>query len=130
FTLTIELVGAVLLYISLGHRWSIDLFSSAGMISAMFHSLSAFCHAGFSLFPESLAASHIQSNWLFSIVIMVLVFFGSIGFPVLLNLYDWLRSRSRSWYQGKVLIRVHTKLVLITTALLIILGTLGVYLLE
>lgn len=128
FTFAFEGVGAALLYTSRGGLWT-D-FDFVAFASAVFHSISAFCNAGFSLLPSSLHEPIIRDNWMYSIVIMVLIVLGGLGFPVLMNLIDWIRSRRRSWYQGKVLLRVPTKLVLYTTFILITGGALFVYFAE
>lgn len=128
FTFSIEFIGALFLYSSRGGLWA-D-FDFTAFASAVFHSISAFCNAGFSLFSQSLADPIIQANWIYSSAIMVLIVLGGLGFPVLMNLMDWMRSRRRSWYQGKVLLRVPTKLVLYTTLILIIGGSVFIYLAE
>lgn len=106
----IEAVGAVALYaFSVGEM---DWFS------AFFHSISAFCNAGFSLYPDSLIrfSGHLPVNLIF----MVLIFLGGIGFYVLVELPGFFRSALRglplrgslSW-QSSLVIRTSLWLILI-----------------
>lgn len=128
FTFTIEAIGAIMLYTSRGWEWA--EFNVRAFAHAVFHSVSAFCNAGFSLFTQSLYDPAVRDNWTYSSTIMILIILGGLGFPVLLNLWEWLLSRRRSWYQGKILLRVPTKLVLYTTGILILVGTLVFYFTE
>ncbi len=76
-TLAVEAVGALILFLAL-------LPTSGGASAAwraVFHSISAFCNAGFSLFPNNLA--DVRSNHLFTAVIMILIVLGGLGFTVL-----------------------------------------------
>ena len=82
FTLLIEAIGAIVLYYG---------FKDAGadnpIWQSIFHSISAFCTAGFSLFSDSMTS--FSDNLLITITILVLSLLGSIGFIVLLDF--WLR---------------------------------------
>ena len=46
---------------------------------AVFHSVSAFCNAGFSTLPDGLASHVVYGNWIWQIVIMVLIVVGGLG---------------------------------------------------
>jgi len=111
-TLVFELIGAVFLYT----RFAGDYEStSQAIFSSIFHSISAFCNAGFSLNAESMMAyrSHIGVN----ITMMLLIIFGGLGFSVLVDL-------KRNLLDKRSLVRftLHTKIVLVTTVTLILLG--------
>jgi len=118
WTMLIELVGAALLYVQAPARFT--------PFSAIFHSISAFCNAGFSLFADSLM--HWRGNWGVNLVFMALIVSGGIGFAVLVELYDYMgrpfasaRNRARrslSWY---------TRVVLTTTLGLIVCGWVVIY---
>lgn len=106
----IEALGAVALHaMSVGE---LDWFS------ALFHSVSAFCNAGFSLYPDSLMrfSGHLPLN----LVFMALIFLGGIGFYVLVELPGFFRSILRglplrgslSW-QSSLVIRTSLWLILI-----------------
>ncbi len=119
-TFGFELVGTVLLFFGLEEvhpDWSMRLYS------AVFHSISAFCNAGFSLYSSSMV--EFQTNYLVLGTVMVLIVLGGLGFPVLLNLSGMnLRpstGRKRIW-------SVQTRIVLWVSGGLIGLG-MGSYLL-
>jgi trk system potassium uptake protein TrkH len=87
FSVFIELLGACGLYFA---------FSRAGVESplwpAIFHSVSAFCTAGFSIFPNSLES--FRSDIWVNAIISALSIFGAIGFIVISDLWIFLRSRT------------------------------------
>ena len=109
-TFAIEAVAVFPLY------WG---FSRAGLspeqslYNAVFHSVSAFCNAGFSLFPDNLEG--FSSSILVPGTVMVLVVLGGLGFIVLSELKEMFRR------PGKI--SVHSRLVLFTTAGLVLFGT-------
>jgi trk system potassium uptake protein TrkH len=114
FTLGAEALGALLLTI----QWYGAFSFSHAVYLAIFHSVSAFCNAGFALFSDSLV--RYSANPLLNITICLLIVVGGIGFPVLYDLQLWLRtSRTR-----RVRLSVHTKTVLLTTLILIVFGAL------
>ncbi len=83
--------------------------------AGMFHAITAFCHAGFSLWPDSLVPFRHDGTVL--AVHMVLILAGSVGFPVLAAL--WLRARGATRRFS-----LQTRVVLWMTLLLIVTGTL------
>ena len=93
-----------------------------GLYTALFHAVSAFCNAGFSLFPDSLVGY--QGHGLLNVTIMVLIVLGGIGFLVIRELVDMLRIRKRKR------LSLHSRLVLITSFVLIFGGALVIGLLE
>ncbi len=127
-TFTVEAIGAVAIYLSMGH--SFQEFDIIAFYWAIFHSISAFCNAGFSLFSEGLTHSTTATNYLFGSSIMLLVFIGGIGFPVLSNLFGCLAARRRGWGGKIVLLTLPTKLILVTTSVILLIGILGLFLTE
>ena len=126
-TFAFELAGmALLMTVELpGHSFWDKFFFS------MFHSVSAFCNAGFSLQSDSLVA--FRDNWQTYFVICPLIIVGGLGFPVLLNLYDLLRYKYESLCSYDCKLRrprlmLHSKLVLYPTAFLLIGGTIILWL--
>lgn len=87
--LTIEVLGAVALYVSfcstevasLAETERALISGEMALWSSLFHSVSAFCNAGFSILPSGLKP-FAQNGWISSII-MVLVVVGGLGFPVL-----------------------------------------------
>ncbi|MFH1050512.1 MAG: potassium transporter TrkG [bacterium] len=127
FTVTIELVGAIILYHSLGGsfteiRWDF-------MFSSIFHSVSAFCNAGFSIYSTGLMDSAVSMNYSYYSTIMLLIVLGGLGFTVLSNL-TIIRPRKNNLKKLKHRISVSTKIVLSTTSILIISGTLIILIAE
>lgn len=120
FTLIIEGIGAALL----ACRFVPEQGLINGAYNAVFHSVSAFCNAGFALFSNSL--ENYKTDWLVSLTISFLIIFGGIGFLVISELWrilPYTRERIRR-------LSLHTKLVFVTTAILIIFGTLSIAFLE
>lgn len=88
FTLMIEALGAVAVFFSLQgllpEYTSVELWATSG-----FHSLSAFCNAGFSNLPDGMAnMALMKGNQMVYVVVSVLVIAGGIGFPILVNAKD------------------------------------------
>ncbi len=128
FTFVIEGIGALFLYQNrMGTLKYLDINE---VFYAIFHSVSAFCNAGFSIYPQGLLNPQIASPVSYSWVLMVLIVLGGLGFPVLVNIGETLSSFRRSWYLGRSLLKVQTKLVLITTFFLLIFGTFFIWLTE
>ncbi|MHB1044617.1 MAG: TrkH family potassium uptake protein [Thermoanaerobaculia bacterium] len=119
-TLGFETAGAAILYRHLPE----SAVSEAGrLFSAVFHSVSAFCNAGFALHGRNLSAPGFAENVVVQATVVVLVVAGGLGFPVLAALgAAALRRRRR--------LGLHVQLVLAVSGLLLLLGTGGLYLLE
>ncbi len=116
-----EILGAILLFVALLPRAS---RISAALMSAVFHAISAFCNAGFSIYDENLVG--LRHNYLFTTTIMVLIVIGGLGYTVAHELWQKLESRflgQRS--EGGQRLSVHTRLVLIMSGILIVGGTVG-----
>ncbi|WP_418960557.1 TrkH family potassium uptake protein [Streptomyces tritici] len=122
-TLTVELgVGAVL---ALRFRYGYGNGIGDAAYLGLFHSVSAFNNAGFGLHADSLTR-YAQDAWI-TLPIAVAVILGGIGFPVLL---EALRHRHRARATGRRNWTLHTKLTVITTAALLLVGTVLTGLLE
>lgn len=114
---TIEALGVALLYPIFHMRY--DLVTSIWF--SIFHSISAFNNAGFSLLPDSLMSY--RSNFFMNIVITFLIIFGGIGYYVINDIFLFI--------QGKIKrISTHSKTVLLTTLIITIFGTLTLILTE
>lgn len=140
FTLVIEGIGMLVI---LG-----DIHGTMGMsiqeelAFSAFHSISAFCNAGFSTLPGNLGNPLVMAGHNpFYIYISLLVIMGGIGFPILVNfkeiilyhlhrlwkfLYTWHWDERRFYH----LYNLNTKIVLIVTFILLLLGTIGIALFE
>ena len=93
----------------------------SAMYFGVFHAISAFNNAGFSLFSNSFGS--FQTDFSLNAIVTVLVIFGSIGFLVFEDIIDNLNGT-------RFRLQTHTKLVLITTGTLILVGTIGIAGLE
>jgi trk system potassium uptake protein TrkH len=115
-TLLVEATGAVLLFVGIGRAQGSFDFRAAW--SAVFHAVSAFCNAGFSLYSKNLEI--FRDSAVVSLVIMVLIVAGGIGFTVLADLVRFVQlpRRQRRWWR----LSLHSRLVLATTAVLIVGG--------
>lgn len=117
FTLLLEAAGAILLYVS----WAPGMGATAAIWPAVFHAVSAFCNAGFSVFADSLTDTRLQVVPMFTV--MALIVIGGLGFLTMEELY--LRRRSRRRLHRRITdelvprLSLHSRLVLVTTALLI-----------
>jgi len=123
FTLAVEAVGAGLLAVAFIPK----LGWSQGLYSALFHAVSAFCNAGFSLYPDSLIGYRADS--LVNLTVILLVMVGGIGFPVIGELGLAWKRRMRG-QRGVFRLSLHSKLALITTSILIVAGVLAILWLE
>ena len=120
-TMALELGGAALLAVYFCPR--LGFFK--GIYYAVFHSISAFCNAGFDLLgaeePFS-SLTGLRSNWYFNFVIMSLIVIGGLGFFVW---HDIIETKCRFKYM-----RLQSKLVIVTTTILILGGAAALFLLE
>lgn len=112
--LACEAVGAVLLAIVF-----VPQFGWNGLWQAVFHSISAFNNAGFALHPDSL--SQWVGNPIINLVIPALFILGGLGFIVVGDVY-----KTRNWRK----LTLHSKLMLVGTAILIVWGGVMFGLLE
>lgn len=117
FTFTIESIGAMLLYV----MWIPRLGWNGAAWPAVFHSVSAFCNAGFSTFPDNLISFQHSPGTL--VVIGALIVLGGVGFLTMEDVMPYCFPRKG---RRQLRISLHTRLVLWTTAILIVSGT-GVY---
>jgi potassium uptake TrkH family protein len=137
-TFSIEFAGALLIFLSL-HSQGLGS-TIANIRFSIFHSISAFCNAGFSTLTDNLYDARIRSNYFLQISVANLIVLGGIGFPVFLNIYTYLKAQVR-WvrdyfkshkpYVHRVgLITFNTKIVVLTTLILLAFGTICFFILE
>lgn len=117
FSCTAELCGAILL----AFRFVPQLGWAEGIFSALFHAVSAFNNAGFSLFSDSMMSYVGDSLVIFTIA--TLFIFGGLGFTVISDLHGNLS-------RGFIHLQLHTQIMLIATPCLLLIGTLFFWLLE
>lgn len=119
FTLGIELVGAGLLF------WTIkNLFPlKTALFYAIFHSVSAFCNAGFSIFPNDLATMHLNQNLAFLSIAGTLMLAGSLGF---ITWHEMIYFRNQKHHK----LSLNSQLVLLMVMILIATFTILFLILE
>ncbi|MFN8254689.1 MAG: potassium transporter TrkG [Bacteroidales bacterium] len=137
-TVAIEIIGALIIF------WSIDdsviPAKSERWFFAIFHSVSAFCNAGFSTLKNNLYEISVRFNYLLHLTVAFLIVIGGIGFPIVFNFLKYLKhilvnrfipfilkqeARHKPW-----VININTRIVVITTAILLIGGTGLFYIFE
>ncbi len=116
-TLVFETIGALLLTLRFIKQYP---FFKA-LYYGIFHSISAFCNAGFALYPDSL--ERYQNDVTVNLVIMSLIITGGIGFWVLFDIIHLFKNRRRK-------LGYHSAIVISTSAVLILGGMLAILLLE
>lgn len=122
YTLIIELIGTVGYFIVLINNFSFG----ETMYSSLFHSISAFCTAGFGLYPDSL--SSYSKNIIINFNTFFLVITGAIGFFVLYDLQNYIKQKIKKNYVARL--TLHSKLVLSFTFSLFLFGALIILVAE
>lgn len=108
FTFIIELIGAILLFITIQ-----DLFPlKTSIFYACFHAISAFCNAGLSIFPAELMRLHLEQNLAFLTIAGSLILIGSLGF---ITWHELLYFRSQKHSK----LSLNSKLVLLMVTVLV-----------
>jgi len=134
FTFAIEAVGAIFIFASL----DAEVIPATGnrIFFSVFHSVSGFCNAGFSTLSESLYAPAFRFNYSLHLIIAFLFILGGIGFPIVFNFFLYLKYavmnllfRRKKIYLHWVL-SINTRIVVVTTLALLVVGTAGFYTLE
>ncbi len=113
-TLISEGIGVVLLFA--GFRMQ-GLGAGDAAYQALFHSVSAFCNAGFSPYDQSLTGAH----WLVKLTVALLIIIGGLGYLVIFELIHRRQNRRLS---------LHSRVVLLTTFWLVTGGMFLIYLFE
>lgn len=118
-TLICELAGAVVLFVSFlsqGVVWYKALFYG------IFHSISAFCNAGFDIIGDKSLIPFV-GNYGVNITVMALIIIGGIGFMVWGDLFNQVEYKYTKRRKQKARLSLHTKLALILTSVLLVSGT-------
>ena len=111
YALAFEVAGTLSLFL----RWQKELPWLKALSHSVFHSISAFCNAGFSLFSRSFL-SYRNDAWI-NITLFLLIVLGGLGFLVLQEVKEVFSGVLR---RRKTKISLHTKLVLSLTSFLIV----------
>ncbi|PIE50062.1 MAG: ATPase [Flavobacteriales bacterium] len=140
-TISVEVLGAILIFFTLDLELLGDSVNQ-GVFFSVFHSISSFCNAGFSTLGGSLAESGYEYNYLLHFIVAVLFIFGGMGFPIVYNVYRYVRHLIQNVLLGRFItqekkycydpwvLNLNSRILLITTFSLLIVGTLLVYIFE
>ncbi len=120
FTLFIQFLGAVILSVLLKFHGEANY-----IFYGIFISVSAFCNAGFSPYSESL--SSFTNSPLFLLTVSLIIILGGVGFSVMSNILFTLKKRNG---QKRTILSLHSKIVLFTTFILLLAGTLIFFIFE
>lgn len=136
-TVIIEGLGFALVFLSLDIE---DASLSERAFFSLFHAISSFCNAGFSTLSGNLYDMRIRFNYPVHIIISSLIILGGLEFPIIHNLWEYTTTNIRNLFKrifkdekytySSMVLNVNSHIVLITTALLLIIGTLGFYIFE
>lgn len=121
-TILFEGIGLIVLYI----RWSFIFPPGEAFYYALFHSVSAFCNAGFSLFSRSLMDFR-DDPWI-NAVMVLLIISGGLGFVVVQDIQLYMNTRLIRKKRARL--SLHSRIVLVTTGSLILAGLVVFLLLE
>ncbi|MFY0543686.1 TrkH family potassium uptake protein [Brevibacillus sp. H7] len=117
FSAITELLGGLLLAI----RFSFDMPLGKAIYFGLFHAISNFNNAGFDLMGEFSSLTKYVEDPTVNLVVCLMITLGGIGFMVVNELYEYRHTRRLS---------LHTKVVLVTSAILVAAGALLIFLLE
>ena len=136
-TFSIEILAAFLIYLSLDKNLFGSFFER--FFFSIFHSVSAFCNAGFSTLPSSLYETGFKYNYLLQSIIIVAFVLGGLGFPIVVNIVKYVKyffARKLFYITGKKrvhkpwVLNLNSRITLLTTFTLTIFGTLMFYINE
>lgn len=117
FTVTVQFFGALLFSTQFVPEYGLG----RGIFYSIFHSISAFCNAGFDIFGDFISLTSYNSNAVVILVASALIIIGGLGFTVWSELYS-----SKSLKK----VSLHSKMVILMTTVLVLGGTVLMFLFE
>lgn len=132
FTLGVEAVGAIFIYSSI---LEINTIENKFFFS-IFHSISAFCNAGFSILSAGLYDEAIRFDYFLQWIIMTLIVLGGLGHNIVFNFYQYIKNYVIELFEKKIVhkkirvITLNTKIVIYTTIILLVGGFIFLYISE
>ena len=128
FSFFMEFIGMIALYFTWNPGTKAPLLEDQFFFS-LFHSVSAFNNAGFSLFSNGLQNHVVQNAYSMHLILAGLIFFGAVGFPVIDDVFNINRIK-KSFKSSLYKLKLSTRISLYTTFVLLLFGTLMFYFLE
>lgn len=131
-TLSFEAIGAFFIYLSIIDNTAID----NKFFFSIFHSISAFCNAGFSILSAGLYDDAIKFDYFMQWIVMLLVILGGLGHNIIFNFFQYLKNAfvelfDNKNYNKKIrIITLNTKIVIYTTVFLLLGGFVFLYFTE
>ena len=125
FTLFVELLGAVFIYSSIIDNPKIE----NEIYFSIFHSISAFCNAGFSIIPGGIVNETVRFNYYFQWILMTMIILGGLGHNIVFNFFHYLKTYIVELFGKKIIhkkiriITLNTKIVIYTTIILLVGGS-------
>ncbi|MCS5663333.1 MAG: hypothetical protein NZ604_03480 [Flavobacteriales bacterium] len=132
FSFFIEMIGIVLIYFSWNPQIKFQHLEEQ-LFYSIFHSVSAFNNAGFTLFTDGLSNTLLQNSHSMHIIIALLILFGAIGFPVIEDVLNIkrIKKRIKKVFKSPGLgLKLSTQISLYTSIILVIFGMIMFYFLE
>ncbi len=134
-TFLVEGIGVYMIYSAIPEGTPERLFI------AVFDSVSAFCNAGISLIPNGLQNPAYTNNYMLLVMLSILIVMGGLGFPIVFNLWRWLKisvlntyrrifKHKRDYKKTPHVITSNTVIAITTTVILLVLGTVIFFLAE
>lgn len=121
FTLSVEVIGAILMFFTIFNINEIE----DKFFYSIFHSVSAFCNAGFSTYSAGLNENFINKQYSFQWIIMFLIAIGGLGYNIVYNYWQYIKNYFKEIIQQKQfhvknhIVTINTKIVFYTTLFLI-----------
>jgi trk system potassium uptake protein len=136
-TFIVEFTGALLIMISLDPQMFHSVYEQ--IFFSVFHSVSAFCNAGFSTLTNNMYEFGYRYNYFLHLILIFLIIIGGLGFPIVSNLIKYAKhlivdrlftfKKKEKKYIPWVL-NLNSRIVIITTIILLIVGTVLIYIVE
>ncbi|PAF49695.1 hypothetical protein BKH43_06285 [Helicobacter sp. 13S00401-1] len=129
FVLSVEVIAAIILSIRFSMYKNISI--GEGIYAGIFHAISAFNNAGFSIFSTNLAA--FRGDLTINLVICLLIIIGGLGYVCMLELNNFCLHKIKAFFTRRYIhirMSLNTKVILLVTAILLVGGTLIVLFFE
>ncbi|SDB88347.1 TrkH family potassium uptake protein [Williamwhitmania taraxaci] len=139
-TIIVEFIGALFIFQSISKVTAVGDFTDKVAFS-VFHSISAFCNAGFSTLTDGLYTGFLRQNYTLQFWIMALIVLGGLGFPIIFSYFTLIRhfignkirqffGKQKRYMHMPRIINMNARIVVFTTMGLILIGAIMFFLLE
>jgi len=135
-TFLVELFAGLLIYFSSEAQYFTSFYKR--VFFSAFHSVSAFCNAGFSNLPDGLQNKSYQYNYPFQLIIIFTFVLGGLGFPIVANIFSFIRYKLKTFFTFSVqkkhhrpwVLSLNSRITLVTTISITIIAFILFYILE